>query len=123
MLSRAFKTPSRCLYKTVSRRLGRRKIVTLKTCENVFKTCLENFFKTSSRPANVCWVYYEYFLKHYKLIAIDLSKQIELENLDLKQQITFIERLERNEGAAIFFIIEKSEEKSFEFTQNDATDI
>ena len=27
---------------------------------------------------------YEYFLKHYKLIAIDLSKQIELENLDLK---------------------------------------
>ena len=27
---------------------------------------------------------YEYFLKQYKLIAIDLSKQIELENLDLK---------------------------------------
>ena len=26
----------------------------------------------------------EYFSKHYKLIAIDLSKQIELENLDLK---------------------------------------
>ena len=33
---------------------------------------------------------YEYFLKHYKLISIDLSKQIELENLDLKQQINFI---------------------------------
>ena len=29
---------------------------------------------------------YEYFKDHYKLIAIDLSKQIELENLDLKQQ-------------------------------------
>ena len=28
---------------------------------------------------------YEYFLKHYKLIAIDLSKQIELENPDSKQ--------------------------------------
>ena len=25
---------------------------------------------------------YEYFSKHYKLIAIDLSKQIELENPD-----------------------------------------
>ena len=25
---------------------------------------------------------YEYFSKHYKLIAIDLSKQIELENTD-----------------------------------------
>ena len=27
---------------------------------------------------------YEYFSKHYKLIAIELSKQIELENPDLK---------------------------------------
>ena len=27
---------------------------------------------------------YEYFSKHYKLTAIDLSKQIELENPDLK---------------------------------------
>ena len=33
---------------------------------------------------------YEYFSKHYILIAIDLSKQIELENLDLKQKISFI---------------------------------
>ena len=32
---------------------------------------------------------YEYFKDHYKLIAIDLSKQIELENPDLKQQINF----------------------------------
>ena len=28
---------------------------------------------------------YEYFSKHYKLIAMDLRKQIELENHDLKQ--------------------------------------
>ena len=27
---------------------------------------------------------YEYFKDNFKLIAIDLSKQIELENLDLK---------------------------------------
>ena len=33
---------------------------------------------------------YEYFSKHYRLISIYLSKQIELENLDLKQQINFI---------------------------------
>ena len=37
---------------------------------------------------------YLYFSKHYKLIAIDLRKQIELENPDLKQQINFIGRLE-----------------------------
>ena len=40
---------------------------------------------------------YEYFSKHHKLIAVNLSKQIELENPDLKQQINFIGRLERKE--------------------------
>ena len=64
---------------------------------------------------------YEYFSKHCKLIAIDLSKQIELENPDLKQQISFIGRLERNEGAIMVFIIEKSEEITFAFSQNAAT--
>ena len=64
---------------------------------------------------------YEYFSKHYKLIAIDLSKQIELENPDLKQQINFIDKLERNEGATMFFSIEKLEETTFEFSQNSAT--
>ena len=64
---------------------------------------------------------YLYFSKHYKLIAIDLSKQIELENPDLKQQINFIERLERNEGATMFFVIEKTEKTTFEFKQNFAT--
>ena len=37
---------------------------------------------------------YEYFSKYYKLIAIDLSKQTELENSDLKQQIILIGKLE-----------------------------
>ena len=36
---------------------------------------------------------YENFSKHYKLMAIDLSKQIELENPNLKQKINFIEKL------------------------------
>ena len=64
---------------------------------------------------------YEYFSKYYKLIAIDLSKQTELENLDLKQQINFVGRLERNEGATMFFIIGKSEETILEYSLNDAT--
>ena len=64
---------------------------------------------------------YEYFSKHYKLIQIDLSKQMELENPDLKKQINFTGRLERNEGATKFFIIKKSEETKFEFSQNAAT--
>ena len=61
---------------------------------------------------------YDYFSKHYKLIAIDLSRQIELENSDLKQQINFVGKLEEDNGATMFFIIEKSEETTFEFSQN-----
>ena len=52
---------------------------------------------------------YEYFKDHYILIAIDLSKQIELKNLGLKQEISFIGRLEEN-NATMFFIVEKKEE-------------
>ena len=37
---------------------------------------------------------YEYFSKHYKLIAKDLIKKIELENPHLKEQINFIGKLE-----------------------------
>ena len=60
---------------------------------------------------------YEYFKDHCKLIAINLSKQIKLENSDLKQQINFIGRLEEN-NATMFFIIEKKEETAFDFSQN-----
>ena len=61
---------------------------------------------------------YEYFSNNYKLIAIDLSKQIELEDANTMQQINFIGRIERNEGATMFFIIEKTEETTFNFSQN-----
>ena len=44
---------------------------------------------------------YEYFSTHAKLIAIDLSKQTELENS--------IGRLEQNSNSTIFFVIEKKQ--------------
>ena len=69
----------------------------------------------------VIYFHYEYFSKHCKLIAIDLSKQTELENPDLKQRINFIGGLERNEGATMLFIIEKKEETTFDFSQNSLT--
>ena len=58
---------------------------------------------------------YEYFSKHYRLIPIDLSKQIESENLDLNQQINFIGRLEED-NATMFFINEKMEQTTFDFS-------
>ena len=60
---------------------------------------------------------YDYFKKHYKLIAIDLSKQQALqENEDLIQQINFIGRLEN--VANVFIIIKKKENTILEFSQN-----
>ena len=64
---------------------------------------------------------YEYFSKYDKLIAIDLSKQIESENSDLKQQINFVGKLARDEGGAMFFVIIRLEETTFELLQNTAT--
>ena len=63
---------------------------------------------------------HKYFSKYYKLTAIDLSKEIELENPDLRHQINFIGKLE-NDKATTFFIIEKSEETTFEFSENSVS--
>ena len=56
--------------------------------------------------------------KNYKLIAIDLNKQTKLKD---PQQINFIGKLDKDNGATMFFIIEKSEETIFNFSQNSAT--
>ena len=59
---------------------------------------------------------FAYFKETYRLIAIDLSKQTKLKD---PQQINFIGKLEEQEdGATMSFIIEKSEEATFEFLQN-----
>ena len=61
---------------------------------------------------------YEYLSNHYKLIAIDLRKQIELESPDLKNQINFIGKFKRGERVTMFFIIKKAQETTSNFLQN-----
>ena len=61
---------------------------------------------------------FAYFKKNYKFIATDLSKQTKLKD---PQQINFIGKLLKNTGATMFFIIEKSEETTFNFSQNSVT--
>ena len=62
---------------------------------------------------------FAYFKESYRLIAIDLSKQTKLKD---PQQISFIGKLENQDhGATMFFIIEKSEETTFNFSQNSTT--
>ena len=63
---------------------------------------------------------YEYFSKHDKLIATVLSKNVKLENPDLKRKNNFIGKLEED-LATMIFIIEKSEEIAFEFLINAAS--
>ena len=60
---------------------------------------------------------FAYFKENYKLIAIDLSKQTKLKD---PQQINFIGKLLKNTAATMSFIIEKSEETAFNFSQNFA---
>ena len=61
---------------------------------------------------------YPYFKNYYKMIAIDLSKQQELD-ADPKaiQQIKFNENLNRDENTRMFFIIEEVKETVLDFSQ------
>ena len=60
-----------------------------------------------------------YIKENYKLIAIDLSKQTKIKD---PQQINFIGKLENQDhGETMFFIIKKSEETTFNFSQNSRT--
>ena len=57
-----------------------------------------------------------YYKENDRLIAINLSKQTQLKD---PRQINFIGRIEgQNNGVTIFFIIERSEETTFEFSEN-----
>ena len=79
--------------------------------EKILDICRNNEYTTGNL------LDYDYFKKHYKLIAIDLSKhQVLQENEDLIQQINFIGKLE--EAANVFIIIEKKENTILEFSQN-----
>ena len=66
--------------------------ILVKNKEEAYEAIIEISKNNDYTTGNL--VDYEYFKDHCKLIAIDLSKQTELENPDLKQQINFIGRLE-----------------------------
>ena len=89
--------------------------IPVKNKEEAYQAIIEMTKNNNCSTVNL--LDYEYFKNHFQLIAIDLSKQIELENPDLKQQINFFGRLEEN-NATMFYIIEKKEEITFDFSQN-----
>ena len=89
--------------------------IPVKNKEEAYETIIEMSKNNDYATGNL--LDYEYLKDHYKLVEIELSKKIELENPDLKQQINFIGRLEEN-NATMFFIIEKKEETTFKFSKN-----
>ena len=89
--------------------------IPVKNKEEVYEAIIE--ISKNNDYTNYNLLDYEYFKDHYQLIATDLTKQIELENPDLKQQTNFIGRLEEN-NTTMLFIVEKKEETTFDFSQN-----
>ena len=61
---------------------------------------------------------FAYFKENYRLIATDLNKETKLKD---PQQISFIGKFLAERGATIFFIIEKSEETTLNFSQHSVT--
>ena len=59
---------------------------------------------------------YSYFKENYKLIALELRKQ-QILDADPRaiQQINFTGNLDKDDGATMFFIIEKAKEPVFKF--------
>ena len=63
-----------------------------------------------------CLLDYPYFKDSYKMIAIDLSRQNELDaDSRAIQQINFTANLDRTANTKIFFITEEAKETIFEF--------
>ena len=83
---------------------------TSKTYENIRKiaTGKGDDYRTS------CLLDYPYFKENYKMIAIDLSRQNELDaDPGAIQQINFTANVDRAGNTTIFFIIEEAKETIF----------
>ena len=98
-------------------------------CKNVFNQPInsmtkiyENIRKTATGQGGDyttgCLLDYPCFKNHYKMIAIELSKQQALDGDPRPiQQINFTSNLDRNENTTISFIIEEAKETVLGFSQ------
>ena len=85
-----------------------------KTYENIRKTAIGQGYDYTTG----CLLDYPYFKDHYKVIAIDLSKQKALD-VDPKaiQQISFTANLDRDGNTTMFIITEEAKETILDFSQ------
>ena len=97
--------------------------------KNVFDQRINHDFKTLENTRGIatgqgddyttgCLLDYPYFKNHYKMIAIDLSKQQALDaDPRAIQQINFTANLDRAGNTRFYFILEEAKETVFEFSQ------
>ena len=97
--------------------------------KNFFDQPISNNLKTYENIRNIatgqgedyttgCLLDYSYFKGHYKMIAINLSKQQVLDaDLRAIQQINFTANLDRAGDTTMFFITEEAKETILEFSQ------
>ena len=89
----------------------------VKSEEEAYKTIMDISNNNDYTTGNL--LDFAYFKENYRLIAIDLSKQTKLKD---PPQIDFVGKLENQDhGATMFFIIEKSEKITFDFSQSSVT--
>ena len=89
---------------------------------NSMNKTYENIIKISTSQGDDyttgCLLDYSYFKENYKLIAIDLSKQQELDaDPRAIQEINFTANLEKAGNTTMFFIIEQAKETVLDFSQ------
>ena len=85
-----------------------------KTYQNIIKTATGQ----GDDYTTGCLLDYSYFKHHYKMNAIDLSKQQALDaDSRVIQQINFIANLDRAGNTKMFFIIEEAKQTVFDFSQ------
>ena len=82
------------------------------TCENIRKIATGQ----GDDYTTGCLLDYIYFKNHYKMIAVDLSKEQVLDaNPTAVQQINFTANLQRSGNKRFYFILEEAKETGFEF--------
>ena len=73
--------------------------ISVKNKEEAYETIIEMSKNNDYTAGNL--LDYEHFKDYYKLIAIDLSKQIKLENANLKQQLTSLKGLKKMQQCSL----------------------
>ena len=85
----------------------------LKTYENIRKIATGQ----GDDYTTGCLLDYSYFKDHYKMIAIDLSKQALDADPRAIQQINFTANLDRAGNTSMLFVTEEAKETVLEFSQ------